>query len=98
EVGDVRRDKTIVRGIFLAVHPDRALPVCALQKQREVAALPAGWDFNVALIPRRAEIMLRRLGKKRHLHVAWLGEMVAQARGLNLPPRIAESEHPRRVR
>ena len=80
EVGDVRRAEAVVRGKFLVVHPDGALPVRAFQKKREMAAQPVGGNFNVALIPRRAEIMLRRLGKKRHFHVARLGKMFAQAR------------------
>ncbi len=98
EIGDVRRDEAVVCGKFLFVNPDPALPVRAFQKQREMFSVPLARNFKITLIPREAEVMLRRLREKWHLDMTRLRKMLAQTRRLDFPPRVAEREHPRRVR
>src|SRR3954470_1549997 len=85
EIGHVRRHQAVVRWKFTVVHPDRAAPVGALEKQSEMLSATRGGNVDIALIPRDTQIMFWRLGEKRHFHAAWSREMLAQIWPLKFP-------------
>src|SRR5436305_2960431 len=85
EIGHVRRHQAVVRRKFTVVHPNRAAPMGALEKQGEMFSATRGGNLDIALIPRDTEIMLWRLGQKRHFHAARSREMLAQIRRLKFP-------------
>ena len=61
EVVDVWRDEAAIGSDLLSVQPHSRFPVRTLERQHKPAVGLVLSDLNVALIPRRAEVMARRL-------------------------------------
>lgn len=77
---------------FAIIEPHARFPAGAFEEELNPPTFPVRRNLEVALIPRRTQVVPFRLGKEGDFDRAGLRELIAQFRGLQFPPLAAQAQ------